>query len=317
MDLSVVVSIYNEEEGIEHFFDVLEGELNKLPYSYEVLMINDGSHDNTLSELKKLSERSEHVRVVSFSRNFGHEAAMLAGIDNSRGKAIICMDSDLQHPPAKIAEMMKMWEKGAEVVTMVRSERKDDKGLHKWLSRSFYRLVNRLSDIKIDENASDFFLISDKVGDLLRKDYRERSRFLRGIVQSVGFRREKVEYVAEERKTGKSHYSFRKLVKLSLLAISSFSKVPLQIGIIVGLIFVLLSIVLLIYSLVMYFCQRPTSGYTTLIVFLSLFSGIQLMIVGVIGEYIGYIYDEVKGRPIYIIDKIYESQSKEQDDNKN
>ncbi|MBR5719761.1 MAG: glycosyltransferase [Bacteroidales bacterium] len=317
MDLSVVVSIYNEEEGIEHFFDVLEGELNKLPYSYEVLMINDGSHDNTLSELKKLSERSEHVRVVSFSRNFGHEAAMLAGIDNSRGKAIICMDSDLQHPPAKIAEMMKQWEKGAEVVTMVRSERKDDKGLHKWLSRSFYRLVNKLSDIKIDENASDFFLISDKVGDLLRKDYRERSRFLRGIVQSVGFRREKIEYVAEERKTGKSHYSFRKLVKLSLLAISSFSKVPLQIGIIVGLIFVLLSIVLLIYSLVMYFCQRPTSGYTTLIVFLSLFSGIQLMIIGIIGEYIGYIYDEVKGRPIYIIDKIYESQSKKQDDDKN
>lgn len=317
MDLSVVVSIYNEEEGIEHFFDVLEGELNKLPNSYEVLMINDGSHDNTLSELKKLSERSEHVRVVSFSRNFGHEAAMLAGIDNSRGKAIICMDSDLQHPPAKIAEMMKQWEKGAEVVTMVRSERKDDKGLHKWLSRSFYRLVNKLSDIKIDENASDFFLISDKVGDLLRKDYRERSRFLRGIVQSVGFRREKIEYVAEERKTGKSHYSFRKLVKLSLLAISSFSKVPLQIGIIVGLIFVLLSIVLLIYSLVMYFCQRPTSGYTTLIVFLSLFSGIQLMIIGIIGEYIGYIYDEVKGRPIYIIDKIYESQSKEQDDDKN
>ena len=317
MDLSVVVSIYNEEEGIQHFFDVLEDELNKLPYIYEVLMINDGSHDNTLSELKKLSERNEHVRIISFSRNFGHEAAMLAGIDNSRGKAIICMDSDLQHPPAKIAEMMKMWEKGAEVVTMVRSERKDDKGLHKWLSRFFYRLVNRLSEIKIDENASDFFLISDKVGDLLRKDYRERSRFLRGIVQSVGFRREKVEYVAEERKTGKSHYSFRKLVKLSLLAISSFSKVPLQIGIIVGLLFVLLSIVLLIYSLVMYFCQRPTSGYTTLIVFLSLFSGIQLMIVGVIGEYIGYIYDEVKGRPIYIIDKIYESQSKEQDDNKN
>lgn len=317
MDLSVVVSIYNEEEGIEHFFDVLEGELNKLPYTYEVLMINDGSRDNTLSELKKLSERNEHIRIVSFSRNFGHEAAMLAGIDNSRGKAIICMDSDLQHPPAKIAEMMKLWEKGAEVVTMVRSERKDDKGLHKWLSRSFYRLVNKLSDIKIDENASDFFLISDKVGDLLRKDYRERSRFLRGIVQSVGFRREKIEYVAEERKTGKSHYSFRKLVKLSLLAISSFSKVPLQIGIIVGLIFVLLSIVLLIYSLVMYFCQRPTSGYTTLIVFLSLFSGIQLMIIGIIGEYIGYIYDEVKGRPIYIIDKIYESQSKEQDDNKN
>ncbi len=317
MDLSVVVSIYNEEEGIEHFFDVLEGELYKLPYTYEVLMINDGSRDNTLSELKKLSERNEHIRIVSFSRNFGHEAAMLAGIDNSRGKAIICMDSDLQHPPAKIAEMMKLWEKGAEVVTMVRSERKDDKGLHKWLSRSFYRLVNKLSDIKIDENASDFFLISDKVGDLLRKDYRERSRFLRGIVQSVGFRREKIEYVAEERKTGKSHYSFRKLVKLSLLAISSFSKVPLQIGIIVGLIFVLLSIVLLIYSLVMYFCQRPTSGYTTLIVFLSLFSGIQLMIIGIIGEYIGYIYDEVKGRPIYIIDKIYESQSKEQDDNKN
>ena len=317
MDLSVVVSIYNEEEGIEHFFDVLEGELNKLPYTYEVLMINDGSHDNTLSELKKLSERNEHIRIVSFSRNFGHEAAMLAGIDNSRGKAIICMDSDLQHPPAKIAEMMKLWEKGAEVVTMVRSERKDDKGLHKWLSRSFYRLVNKLSDIKIDENASDFFLISDKVGDLLRKDYRERSRFLRGIVQSVGFRREKIEYVAEERKTGKSHYSFRKLVKLSLLAISSFSKVPLQIGIIVGLLFVLLSLVLLIYSLVMYFCQRPTSGYTTLIVFLSLFSGIQLMIIGIIGEYIGYIYDEVKGRPIYIIDKIYESQSKEQDDDKN
>lgn len=304
IDVSVVVSAYNEESGVKGCYEALTAVLSAMPESYEIVFVNDGSKDNTLPLLKDIVLSDAHVRVVDFSRNFGHEAAMLAGIDYSKGKAIICMDCDLQHPPAKIPEMVARWKDGFDVVNMVRSDRKDASFFSKMSSRLFYKLINRISDANLEENASDFFLISRTVADVLKTDFRERTRFLRGLIQSVGFSKTSLEYVAEERKTGKSHYSFFGLTKLAFSAVSSFSKMPLRLGIITGLAFGFLGVVMIIYSLVMWILARPVSGYTTMIVFMSLFASVQMLVIGVIGQYVGYIFDEIKARPIYIVKEV-------------
>lgn len=302
--LSVVVSVYNEEEGIQKCYQELTRVLTSLSESYEILFVNDGSTDSTSSVLRPIAESDMRVRMIEFSRNFGHEAAMLAGIDYSRGDAVICMDSDLQHPPAIIPEMVERWRAGFDVVNMVRTDRADASFIQKTRSKMFYRLLNVISKVKLAENASDFFLISHNVVNVLKRDYRERTRFLRGIIQLVGFSKTTLNYVACERSAGRSKYSFFKLLHLSFTAISSFSKMPLQLGTIAGLIFGLISIVLIIYSLVMWIWFTPVSGYTTLIVFMSAFASVQMFIVGILGQYIGYIFDEIKGRPIYIVKEV-------------
>ena len=304
--LSVVVSVYNEVEGISHAYEEMTRVLQQMPESYELIFVDDGSVDGTGDILRPIAESDANVRLVTFSKNFGHEAAMLAGIDYSRGEAVVCLDSDLQHPPAKIPEMVARWHDGFDVVNMVRTDRADASSLQKRDSRWFYRLTNLISDVKLAENASDFFLISRRVAAVLKTDFRERTRFLRGIVQLVGFPKTTLEYKAEERKTGHSKYSFFNLVKLSFSAISSFSKAPLRLGIITGIIFGLVSLILIVYSLVMWFLDTPVSGYTTLVVFMSAFASIQMFVIGIIGQYIGYIFDEVKGRPIYIVKEVVE-----------
>lgn len=301
VDLSVVISAYNEEPGIERCYTELTKTLSQMPLSYEIVFVNDGSIDNTALILRKIVAADNHIRLIDLSRNFGHEAAMMAGIDYSNGRAIICMDSDLQHPPVKIPEMVSKWEEGFEIVNMVRVERKDAGFVKKSNSKLFYMIINRMSDAKLAENASDFFLISRKVADVLKNDYRERTRFLRGIIQTIGFRKTTIEYVADNRIDGKSKYSFLKLLRLSFTAISSFTKLPLQLGLIAGVIFGCISLILIVYSIVMWIYNTPVSGYTTLIVFMSAFASIQLFVIGIIGQYVGYIFDEVKHRPIYIV----------------
>lgn len=308
VELSVVCSVYNEEAGLDAFYQSLHQTLKQLETSYEIIFVNDGSKDGSLRILREKASADPHVRVLNFSRNFGHEAAMIAGIDYSRGEAIICMDSDLQHPTELIPQMLKRMHDGFDVINMVRTRREDDRPLHRFNSALFYKLMNRVSDVKIAENASDFFLISKSVAQLLKTDYRERTRFLRGLIQLVGFQCTTMEYVAASRVAGKSKYSFWKLLKLSFTAISSSSKMPLQIGIYVGVIFMLLSVLLIVYSLVMWILKTPVSGYTTLIVFMSAFAGIQLFVTGLVGMYIGYIFDEVKSRPIYVIKEIIENE---------
>jgi dolichol-phosphate mannosyltransferase len=237
---------------------------------------------------------------------------MIAGIDHACGEAVICMDSDLQHPPEMIPKMLQKKAEGFEVVNMVRTLRKDAGVIQKINSKLFYKFINSISSVKLAENASDFFLISQKVCKLLRSNFRERTRFLRGIIQLVGFKKTTLEFVAPKRAAGQSKYSFFKLLKLSFTAISSFSKIPLQLGIITGLIFGLLSIGLILFSVIMWILGKTIPGYTTLIIFISAFAGIQLFITGLIGQYISYVFDEVKGRPAYIVDEIFEF-----DDNKN
>ena len=298
MELSVVCPVFNEEAALDAFYQSLSRILEQMGTSYEIVFVNDGSKDSSLSIMREKAAADPHVRILDFARNFGHEAAMIAGIDYSRGEAIICMDSDLQHP------MVQRWKEGFDIVNMVRTRREDDKPLHRFNSALFYKIVNLVSDVKIAENASDFFLISKPVAQVLKTDYRERTRFLRGLIQLVGYQRTTLEYVAAPRVAGESKYSFWKLLKLSFSAISSSSKMPLQIGIFAGLFFVLLSILLIIYSLVMWFLNRPVSGYTTLVVFMSAFAGIQLFVTGLIGLYIGYIFDEVKARPIYVVKEV-------------
>jgi dolichol-phosphate mannosyltransferase len=306
IDCSIIASVFNEEESIELFYESLLKTLVPLQISYEIIFVNDGSTDDSLLILKDIKASNNTVKIIDFSRNFGHEAAMIAGIDYACGDAVICMDSDLQHPPEMIPEMLQKRTEGFEVINMVRTNRKDAGWLQKLRSKLFYKFINSISSVKLAENASDFFLISQKVCKILRNDFKERTRFLRGIIQLVGFRKTTIEYVAPKRIAGKSKYSFLKLLKLSLVAISSFSKVPLQLGIITGLIFGILSIILILFSLVMWILEKTIPGYTTLIIFMSTFAGIQLFVIGLIGQYLSYVFEEVKGRPTYIVNDIYE-----------
>ncbi|MCL2246812.1 MAG: glycosyltransferase family 2 protein, partial [Lentimicrobiaceae bacterium] len=297
IDCSVVASVFNEEECITMFYHSLLKTLDTLQINYEIIFVNDGSSDNSLFLLKEIAAANSKVKVVSFSKNFGHEAAMIAGIDHACGESVICMDSDLQHPPEMIPEMLQKQTEGFDVINMVRTARKDAGFFQKINSKLFYKFINGISSVKLAENASDFFLISQKVCKILRSDFRERTRFLRGLIQLVGFRKTSIEYIAPHRAAGKSKYSFFKLLKLSFTAVSSFSKFPLQLGIITGLIFSALSIILIIFSLVMWILGKTIPGYTTLIIFMSAFAGIQLFVIGLIGQYISYLFEEVKGRP--------------------
>jgi len=305
IDCSVVASVFNEEESVKKFYESLSETLISLQIDYEIIFVNDGSTDNSLNILKEIAVSDSTVRIIDFSKNFGHEAAMIAGIDYASGEAVICMDSDLQHPPEKIPEMLQKKAEGFDIVNMVRTDRKDAGFLQKMNSKLFYKFINSISSVKFVENASDFFLISQKVCKLLRNDFRERTRFLRGIIQLAGFRKTTIQYVAIKRVAGKSKYSFFKLLKLSFTAISSFSKVPLQLGIVTGLIFSAMSLILILYSLIMWILEKTIPGYTTLIIFMSAFAGIQLLVTGLIGQYISYVFDEVKGRPVYIVNDIY------------
>lgn len=306
---SIIVSVYNEESVLPLFHREISAVIDTLADTadFELLFVNDGSRDNSHQILKQLMKKDKRVRVIHLSRNFGHEAAMIAGLDHCRGEAAVCMDSDLQHPPALLPQMFSLYRQGKDVVTMIRTDRADG-GTGKHLSsRLFYRIINKMSDAKLQPGASDFFLLSQKVIDVLRTDYRERTRFLRGIVQNIGFKKDSICYEAPSRAAGQSKYSYRKLLKFSFSAIASFSKAPLKIGIYSGLVFVLLSIFLIIYSIVMWIIDTPVSGYTTIVIFLSAFAGIQLFVTGAIGYYIGFIFDEVKQRPHYVIQEIEES----------
>lgn len=225
---------------------------------------------------------------------------MIAGIDHAAGEMIICMDSDLQHPPDMIPDIYSRFAKGdVDVINMIRKDRKT-----KVSSGLFYKMLNLISPYHLESNASDFFALSGRIATILREDYRERVRFLRGFIQIIGFKRATLEFTAPERKEGKSKYSFRKLFSLSVTAIATLSKLPLKIGIYLGLISGLFSIILAIYSIIMKIIEQPVSGYTTIIVFLGIMFSIQFIILGIIGEYIGFLFDEQKKRPIYIVEKI-------------
>ncbi len=299
--LSIIVSVYNEEQGLNLFYKDILSVLNKNNILYELIFVNDGSTDKSYNILKTLSESNKHVKMINLSRNYGHEAAMLAGIDNSCGDAVICMDADLQHPPSQIPEMLETFNKGFDVINMVRESRKDGGLFKRVSSKLFYKILNRIIKENFEPNASDFFLISKKVANILKTEFRERTRFLRGYIQIMGFNKTTLGFSAPKRVAGESKYSVFKLFLFMISTVALFSKLPLRLGIIAGVIFAIFSSVVGIYSIIMKLIGEPVPGYTTIVVLMSFMFSVLFIIIGIIGDYIGYLFDENKKRPIYLI----------------
>lgn len=299
--LSVVVSVYNEEKALEEFYRETTNILKSIDWDYELIFVNDGSADQSQSILESLALSDRHVKVVSFSRNFGHEAAMIAGLDYSRGDGIICMDADLQHPPECIPIILDRFKEGYEVISMVRTKNKTAGIVKNITSSGFYWLINHISDVHFEANASDFFAVSRHVVQVLKDNYREKVRFLRGYVQNVGFKKTTIEYEARARVAGESKYSIKKLFIFSINTILCFSNMPLKLGIYAGIFSALLGFLVMIYTL----CTRrgAPSGYATIVVLICFMFAMMFVIIGIIGEYIAILFTELKDRPIYIVDK--------------
>jgi dolichol-phosphate mannosyltransferase len=303
MDLTLVVSVYDEEEMLPLFIERARRLLDSLPVAAECLFVDDGSGDGSAALVAAAAATDGRLRLLSLSRNFGHEAAMIAGIDHARGESVICLDADLQHPLDEIPRMLAARAAGYDVVNMVRSEAGQGRGARRLLARLFYRLLNLISPDGFEPDASDFFLISRRVAKVLRTQYRERVRFLRGYIQTMGFRRTSLRYVVDPRAQGESKYSLPKLLNLSANALLSFSNLPLRLGVLLGGVVGALGVAVGAYSLVMKWLGDPPSGYTTIVVLVCFLFAVQFVITGVIGEYLGYVFAEVKGRPIYLVDE--------------
>lgn len=299
--LSVVVSVYNEEQALPLFYETAQPILQELDWDYELLFVNDGSHDGSLGILRELAAKDEHVKVVAFSRNFGHEAAMIAGIDYAQGDAVVCMDADLQHPPECLPDIVRLMEEGYGVISMVRTRNASAGFVKNVTSAGFYKVINTLSDVKFEANASDFFAISRQAADVLRANYREKVRFLRGYVQNIGFKRTTLEYEARDRVAGESKYSIRKLFAFSMNTIMCFSNLPLKLGIYAGIFAALLGVAVMIYTL--FTRQGAPSGYATIVILICFMFAILFVIVGIIGEYIAILFSELKDRPIYVVEE--------------
>lgn len=314
---SIIVSVYNEEASLEKFFEACFSVLNEdnqqneqgstcesimKKYKTEILFVDDGSTDASSLILDKLAlEHPDLLRVIHFSRNFGHEAAMTAGLDYAQGDFLIFMDADLQHSPDLIPEMLEKYEEGFHVVSMVRTRNASAGILKNVSSAAFYWVLNHLSPLHFEKNASDFFGISSTVQQVLKRHYREKVRYLRGYVQSVGFSKTKIEYEAGVRQGGKSHYSLRKLWAFSRNTLLSFSNLPLKLGIFASGCSMFFGILLLVYTLLTR--KGAPSGYSTIVVLLCFMFAVLFFVVGIIGEYIALLFEEIKDRPIYVVSK--------------
>lgn len=301
--VSVVVSVYNEELALREFYQDTGKVLRELPqtWDYELIFVNDGSTDGSLPILSELAQKDPKVRVINFSRNFGHEAAMIAGIDHALGDGVICMDADLQHPPECIPKILEKFDAGYEVINMVRTKNRTAGLIKNITSAAFYKLINHLSDVKFEPNASDFFAVNRAAADVLRTSYREKVRFLRGYVQSLGFNKTTLEYEARPRFAGESKYSIKSLFRFSINTILCFSDLPLKLGIYSGCGVAMFGILMMIYTIYTWAKYGAPSGYATIVVLMSFMFAMLFVIVGIIGEYIAILFAELKDRPVYII----------------
>ncbi len=299
--LSIVVSVYNEEAVLDKFYNAVTPVLEQTNVDYEILFVNDGSKDMSSSILERLAMNDARIKIITFSRNYGHEAAMLAGIDYCSGDGIICMDADLQHPVECIPVILEKFRQGYEVITMIRTQNKSAGALKSFSSSLFYKILNKISEVKFDDNASDFFAFTKAPAAVLKKHFRESSRFLRAYVQDIGFNKTSIEYSANDRAGGVSKYSFRKLFRFSVQALLSFSNLPLRIASVCGLLGTFICVILTVYSLFMKFSQGAPSGYTTIIVLICTLFTILFFLLGIIGEYMALILTETRKRPIYIV----------------
>jgi dolichol-phosphate mannosyltransferase len=298
---SIVAPIYNELENIPELYRRVREVMEQTKEPWELILVDDGSTDGSTNVIRELAQQDKGVRPVIFARNFGHQIAITAGWDYARGDAVVIIDADLQDPPELILEMAKKWREGYEVVYAVRAEREGESWFKLWTASLFYRLIYRITDVKMPLDTGDFRLMDRKVVDVLKK-MRERHRFPRGMSAWVGFKQIGVEYRRAARKAGETKYPFRKMFRLALNAITSFSYFPLQVATFFG--FASAGIAILAIPPVIYLRMTGSQAFfgqaTTLIAVLFL-GGVQLISLGILGEYIGRLYDEAKGRPLYIV----------------
>jgi glycosyltransferase involved in cell wall biosynthesis len=300
--LCVVAPCYNEEDAIEPFYQALKPVLlSQDGLRHQILFVDDGSQDKTLEILNALAARDPAVQVYSLSRNFGHQIALTAGLDAARGDAVILMDSDLQHPPALIPAMVRLWREGHDVVSAVRNATAGSDRFKRLSSAAFYWLINLLSDTRLVAGAADFCLLSRRAHRALRK-LPERHRFLRGMVSWIGFKRTFVFFDAPERAAGRSKYTLGRMLKLAFNATFSFSVVPIRLAAQLGIFTVVLSLLYLVFILACYVLGWSLApGWASIIFVVTFLGGVQLAFVGILGEYIARIFEEVKHRPLYLL----------------
>lgn len=298
---SIIAPIYNEMDNLPELYRRVKNVMDSTRESWELILVDDGSTDGSTNRIRELAMQDAVVRPVIFARNFGHQIAVTAGLDYSRGQAAVIIDADLQDPPEVILELAKKWKEGYEVVYAVRAEREGESWFKLFTASLFYRLIYRITDVKIPLDTGDFRLIDRKVMDVMN-NMREKHRFLRGMGAWVGFNQVGVEYKREARFSGVTKYPFNKMLKLALNAITGFSYFPLQVATYFG--FISAGIAILAIPFVVF--ERLTGsqafyGQATTLIAVLFFGGVQLISLGILGEYIGRIYDEVKGRPLYIV----------------
>ena len=300
--ISIVIPAYNEEgnlipvyQRIKSVFENMQG------YSFEIIFVNDGSRDNTQSRLEEMALDFPEIKYIEFSRNFGHQPAVKAGMDYADGNVIISMDGDLQHPPELISQMVKKWEQGYDIVYTIRSYPKEIPYFKRKTSDLFYRFLSQISDVDLTNGGgSDFRLIDSSVVQVM-KNLKEDDLFLRGLMSWMGFKQTGIEFVAGERFSGQSSYDLKKMLKFAFTGITSFSVKPLYLATYLGFIFSSLSLLYIPYVLYAFLTKTEISGWASLIMTIVFFGGVQLIILGILGIYLGKIFKQVKGRPNYII----------------
>ena len=300
--LSVILPSYNEEKMIAVAAETVTGILDGAGIEHELLFVDDGSRDRTWEEIQKASKVNPHVVGVHFSRNFGKEAAMFAGLEQAKGDCCVVIDCDLQHPPEKIVEMYRLWEAGYEVVEGIKEDRGEESGFHKFASLSFYRLISMATGIDMS-SSSDFKLLDRKVVDALNQ-MPERNVFFRALSFWVGFKKAEVHYRVQERTAGESKWSTRSLIKYAITNIGSFSSAPLHLITLMGILMLVIAVVFGVVALVQKIAGTALGGFTTVILLLLFSSSLIMISLGIIGYYVARIYEEIKGRPRYIISRI-------------
>ncbi|EEQ47718.1 glycosyltransferase family 2 protein [Selenomonas flueggei] len=298
--ISIVVPVYNEEENIAHFARAVADVMERLPYHYELLFIDDGSSDRSREILRTLGAQDAYIGSIFLARNYGHQLALTCGIDHADGDAVITMDGDMQHPPELLPQLIARWEEGFEIVQTVRLTTEGVSFFKRATSKYYYRLLNLLTDVEIQEGGSDFRLMDRKAVLALRR-YREHARFIRGMVGALGFRRTTVDFVAQARYAGSSKFSLRRMISFALDGIFAYSIKPLRTALYAGIVSALLAVVLFLHVLVETLRGETVPGWSTIVVCSLFFGGMQMMMLGVCGEYIARILQEVKNRPLYLV----------------
>ena len=301
MDISVIIPVYNEEENIELLFNRLSAVCASLTDSYELIFVNDGSRDASIDKIKDLAKKHEQVRFLHLSRNFGHQIAVTAGLDYSRGDAVVIIDADLQDPPELIAEMIAKMEDGYDVVYAKRKQRKGESIFKKWTAKLFYRILSKITNVHIPVDTGDFRVVSRTIVDLL-KEMPEQNKFLRGQISWLGFNQTYIEYDRQERHAGETGYPIKKMLRFAMDGITGFSDFPLKIVSFFGFLVSFIAFIVIIYSLISWLVLENTvQGWTSLMISILFIGGIQMIAIGIIGEYLSRINQNIRNRPLYIV----------------